>query len=130
MARAGAGDRCGAVGGLGRSGLGTATLADSARAAPVVEEVPGADGAAPMAAARVALAGACPAMDPGSLSRVLCAAIGVMRADSEVAAPASTRTARAAPEAATPTSWYGHGVDGRLGSTVWVGSESMVAVTT
>jgi hypothetical protein len=29
-ARAGTGDRCGTVGGLGRSGLGTAALADSA----------------------------------------------------------------------------------------------------
>jgi hypothetical protein len=39
-ARADAGDRCGAVGGLGRNGPGTAALADSARAAPVAEAVP------------------------------------------------------------------------------------------
>jgi hypothetical protein len=38
---------------------------DSAQAAPVVEAVPGADGAAPMAAARVASTGACPVMDRG-----------------------------------------------------------------
>jgi hypothetical protein len=51
-ARADAGDRCGAVGGLDRSGPGTAALADSARAAPVAEAVPG---AALMATTRVAL---------------------------------------------------------------------------
>jgi hypothetical protein len=50
-ARAGSGDRCGALGGLGRSGPGTVALADSARAAPVA--VPG---VAPMEAARVASA--------------------------------------------------------------------------
>jgi hypothetical protein len=49
-ARAGAGDRCGTVGGLSRRRPRTA---DSARAAPVVDAVPG---AAPMAAARVASA--------------------------------------------------------------------------
>jgi hypothetical protein len=49
-AKASAGDRCGAVGGLGRSGPGTMALADLARAAPVAEVVPG---AAPMAVARV-----------------------------------------------------------------------------
>jgi hypothetical protein len=40
-------------------------------------------------------------------------AIGVKRADSEAATPASTRTARAAPEAAAPMSWDGHDIDGR-----------------
>jgi hypothetical protein len=49
------------------------------------------------------------------------------RADSEVVAPASTRTARAAPEAAAPTSWDGRDVDGLLGSMTWGGSESMAA---
>jgi hypothetical protein len=61
----------------------------------------------------------------GSSSRALRAAIGIKRADSEVAAPASTRMAREAPEAAAPTSWDGRDVDGRLGSMTWAGSESM-----
>jgi hypothetical protein len=47
-ARVGADDRCGAVGGLDRNGPRTAALADSARAAPVVEAVPR---VAPIAAA-------------------------------------------------------------------------------
>jgi hypothetical protein len=47
MARAGAGDRCDAVGWLGRSGPGMAGLEDLARVALVVEAIPGADGAAP-----------------------------------------------------------------------------------
>jgi hypothetical protein len=76
-ARAGAGDRCSTVGGLGRSGPGTTKLVDSARAAPVVEVVPRADGVAPMAATRVTSAGVCPTMDRGSLSRALHAAIRV-----------------------------------------------------
>jgi hypothetical protein len=63
----------------------------------------------------------------GSLSRALRTAIGVKRVDLEAVAPASTCTARAAPEAAALTSWDGHGVYGHLGSTVWVGSESMAA---
>jgi hypothetical protein len=46
-ARVSAGDRCGVVGWLGRSGPETAGLADSTREAPMVEAVPGADGAAP-----------------------------------------------------------------------------------
>jgi hypothetical protein len=58
-------------------------------------------------------AGACPTTDWGSSSRALRVAIGVKRADSEAAAPASTRTARAAPEAAAPMSWDGHDIDGR-----------------
>jgi hypothetical protein len=115
------------MGGLGRSSPGTATLANSARVAPVAEAVPGADGAAPMAVARVASVGACPAMERGPLSRALHAAIGVKRANSEATAAASTCTARAAPEASAPTRWDGHDVDGCLGSTKWAGSESMAA---
>jgi hypothetical protein len=63
----------------------------------------------------------------GSSSRALHAVIGVKRVDSEAAVPTSTRKAQAPPEAADPMSWDGHDVDGRLGSTVWAGSESMVA---
>jgi hypothetical protein len=65
----------------------------SVGAAPVAEAVPGADGTAPMAVARVASARACPVMDRGSLSRALRAAIGVKRADSEATAAASACTA-------------------------------------
>jgi hypothetical protein len=57
-----------------------------------------------MAEARVASARACPAMDWGSSSQALRAAIEVKRADSEAATAASTRTARAVPEAAAPSS--------------------------
>jgi hypothetical protein len=99
-------------------------LADSSRATPVTEAVPGAD---PMATAQVASAGSCPVTDQGSSSRALYAAIGVKRADSEAATLASTCTTRAAPEAAASMSWDGRGVDGRLNSIMWAGSESMVA---
>jgi hypothetical protein len=102
-----------------------AALTDSARAAPVAEVVPWADGAALMVAAQVALAPACLAMDRGSLSRVLHVAIGVKQVESEAAA--STRTTRVVPEAAAPMSWDGRSVDGHLGSTAWAGSESMAA---
>jgi hypothetical protein len=62
------GDRCGAVGWLSRSGPETMALADSARAGPMAEVVPGATGRTLMAVAQVASARACPTMDQRSSS--------------------------------------------------------------